>query len=186
MSLEDSQESSFELIFDVDDCAAAYRFHVGRQWRLGHYVLMGLIFAGLLFALFVAKRDHLTASDLLFTGAFAMAVGAALVGAMILSNRRIKGEDIREMVREYNREGAVCRYTFDSEKLRIEDRLAGGEMDWKEAYGWAETPELVMIYRTRDFYYFIAKRQIEADMVAKLIAVMQAAGVRQLNRSAHS
>lgn len=170
----------FDTVYKEANAVKALRFHCSRQWSVGGYLLVGAIFTIVLFFLFEGSPPYTSISAAAFTATASLLIAACVVGLMILINRKGGHGQVRSWMSQYNLEGAVCGFQYDQEKLKITDRMFGGEMAWNEAHGWVENDDLLMIYRSPVFYYYVPKADVPAQDVENLISVMQAAQVPKL------
>lgn len=170
----------FEVTWDEANMVAAYRLHCSRMWQRKSYAIAGTVFAAVLFLILVGESETRDTAAIVAAAAVSVGVGIALVVLMILANRYASGALVKSWAKQFELDSTVTRFDYDAAGLRITDRMFGGEMRWDEAKGYAEGEEIVLVYRSPQFYYYISKRAAPTGEVAKLVSLMQAAGVRQL------
>ena len=159
--------------------AAAYRLHCSASWQRRHSYVAGVIFAAMFFVILLGGEGSLDAFSIVAYVVFSIAVGAGLVGVILLANRFNSGAPARQWANQFNLEGTITRFEYDPNGLRIIDRMFGGEMRWSEVKDFVENDEVLLIYRSPQFYYYISKLAVPEVELSRLVSVMQAAGVRQ-------
>jgi hypothetical protein len=170
---------AFEVTWNEANMIAAYRLHCGRFWNRKSFAITGAVFAAIFFLIFVGKSESLDIASLVAASALSLLTAAGFVALLQLANRYGSGAQVRGWARQFDLEGAITRFEFGSEGLKITDRMFGGEMRWSEAKGFVENEEILLIYRSPQFYYYISKRDVPAAELANLRALMQAAGLSQ-------
>ncbi|MEL7741393.1 hypothetical protein AAG590_07785 [Citromicrobium bathyomarinum] len=176
----DVPSGHFEVTYGEAKMVEAYRFHNSRHWRWWLYLLVGAIFAFLFFVGFAIHYDPADIELLVGHAVLSAGVGAGLIALMKLANRYAGAAPVKQWASQFDLDGAVTGFQYDTNGLTITDRMFGGELLWREAHGWAENDAVLLIYRAPEFYYYIIKRDVEEHHIASLIAAMNAAGVKHI------
>ena len=176
-------EHSFSQVFSVVRAVDAYELHYAVSRTFGQRIFIFAVLALVLFAMGWAlfPRD-----DDFSTTALAGLAAVSLVIAYLIAwpFKRWNRLGLKPQIKSFRERMAlgetVTTYSFDSEELKIDDELHGGRVPWSKVHAWHDAPDLLLIYRGPQFFYFLDKTRMDEPTRNALIERLVSSPAKRL------
>ena len=172
---------SFEQTHDADRAAKAYVVHYSHGRPLSERVsIFVLLFLSLLF-LSWALEGSASEADRVLPWVF-LSLAIAALAAWFPKHWGHAGlrRQVAASMDRMKLSGKTTTYRVASDQLIIEDDVLGGRLPWSEVHAWRSDEELLLVYRTPQFFYYIDKSEVPGPALTALIDHLKASPGKQL------
>ena len=165
-------EFRFTQTYDLERQVNAYEVHLAARRSAAERRNVFIVIAlALLIVSWLAIGSRNPAGLQGFWPWILLSMGLAALAAWSPASWR-RGSLRRQVQSQWDRLGLRDRqtvYSFDDDRILIEDDFLGGKVAWNELTAWHDGTELLLFYRAPELFYFIDKSTVDTGILKAFV-----------------